>query len=105
MNPHYYEDKTLTTSDAFKKLQSFKETNPSATVNMSFEVIVPFFNVKPLVRYLSEANGKIGIVKVTAKVTGLILKKVKINICGMAATTYSVITDVASMYPNADYDT
>lgn len=104
MNPHYYEDKTLTTSEAFKHLREFKEENPHAIVNMSFEAVVSFYHSKPLSRFLDEAGCKEGIKSIHVKVTGFLLKTYKITICGTAAPVYSVITDIASMYPNADYD-
>jgi hypothetical protein len=104
MSLQYYENKTLTTSEAFKKLQEFKNENPQAIVNMSFEAVVSFYNSKPLARFLDEAKGKLGIKSVQVSVKGFLLKTYKINICGMASPVYSVITDVASMYPNADYD-
>lgn len=105
MNPQYYEDKTLTNCDAFNKLRDFKEKNPTATVNMNFEAVISFWHRQPLERFLDSAKGKIGITSVSYEKTNRIfLVKFKINLCGEARAVYSVITDIASMYPNSDYD-
>ena len=74
-------------------------------MNMSFEVDIFFCHAKPLERFLSEAGTKVGISLVTFQKTNkFFFRSYKINICGVSTAVYSVITDIASMYPNSEYD-
>lgn len=105
MATSFYQDKTLSTSKAFRLLKEYKEKHKDATVNMSFEVTVFFTNAKPLERFISEAGTKNGIALVTLQKTNrLLFRKYKINICGISTVVYSVITDIVSMYPNSECD-